>query len=186
MLSRRDCIPLLALLTAFASGLFFTPLVPAGIAHRGFMSSARAQPAALGPSQSDALNAYNKAVSDFRSILSERRAQIDGKRPLPNLPGQAIYLARNAMISTYKDLTTLLPSRIGRPNKFGIPPAYFDADNEPLLDEYRNLFDVMEAPPVNAQKSDTQLKDFADLEIAFARAKGLDATQAEAAGRISL
>ena len=30
------------------------------------------------------------------------------------------------MISTYKDLTDALPSRIGRRNKFGIPPAYFD------------------------------------------------------------
>ena len=44
------------------------------------------------------------------------------------------------MISAYKDLTDVLPSKIGRPNKFGIPPAYFDADNEPLLDEYVSLF----------------------------------------------
>ncbi len=90
------------------------------------------------------------------------------------------------MMSTYKDLTDALPSRIGRPNKFKIPPAYFDADREPLLDEYRNLFDLMEAPPVNAQKSDTPFKDVVDLAVAIARAKGLDATNAEAAGRISL
>ena len=57
-------------------------------------------------------------------------------KPLPNLPGQALYLARLAMMSAYKDLTDALPSRIGRPNKFAIPPAYFDADNEPLIDEY--------------------------------------------------
>jgi hypothetical protein len=90
------------------------------------------------------------------------------------------------MMSTYKDLTDALPSRIGRPNKFGIPPAYFDADNEPLADEYRNLFDFMETPPGSAQKSDTPFKDVVDLATAIARARGLDATNAEAAGRISL
>ena len=44
----------------------------------------------------------------------------------------------------------------------------------------------MEAPPVNAQKSDTPFKDVVDLGTAVARAKGLDAANAEAAGRISL
>ena len=90
------------------------------------------------------------------------------------------------MMSAYKDLTDALPSRIGKPNKFGIPPAYFDAGNEPLLDEYRTLFDVLEAPPANAQNSDTPFKDVVDLGTAIARAKGLDAANAEAAGRISL
>ena len=145
-----------------------------------------AQPAALTKSQLDALNTYNNAVNDFRLILSQRRAQINSNQRLPNLPGQALYLARINMMSAYKDLTDALPSKIGRPNKFGIPPAYFDADNEPLIDEYRALFDIMEAPPANAQKSDTPFKDVVDLAIAIARAKGLDATNAEAAGRISL
>src|SRR5207244_1105484 len=63
---------------------------------------------------------------------------------------------------------------------------YFDADNEPLLDEYGKLFGLMQAPPVNAQKSDTPFKDVVDLAIAIARAKGLDATNAEAVGRIGL
>ncbi len=90
------------------------------------------------------------------------------------------------MMSAYKDLTDALPSKIGGPNKYGIPPAYFDADREPLLDEYRRLFDLMQAPPVNAQKSDTPFKDVVDLGTAIARAKGLDAANAEAAGRISL
>ena len=80
----------------------------------------------------------------------------------------------------------MLPSKIGRPNKFGIPPSYFDADNEPLIDEYKNLFDIMQAPPANAQKSDTPFKDVVDLGTAIARAKGLDASNADAAGRISL
>src|SRR5712691_8717414 len=120
------------------------------------------QPAA----QSDALNTFNKAVNDFRSILSQRRAQIDSKQQLPNLPGQELYLARNRMMSAYKDLTDAVASKIGRPNKFGIPPAYFDADNEPLLDEYYNLISLMEAPPVNAQYSDTPFKDVVDLAIA--------------------
>ena len=161
-------------------------LVPAGIGDLGFVSPARAQPAALATSQSDALAAYNTAVDDFRSILRQRRAQIASHQPLPNLPGQALYLARNNMISTYKDLTNALPSRIGRPNKFGIPPAYFDADNEPLLDEYVNLFAIMQAPPANAQNSDTPFKDVIDLGTTIARARGLDAAHAEVAGRISL
>jgi len=118
--------------------------------------------------------------------LRQRRAQIESKQPLPNLPGQAIYLARNNMISAYKDLTDAVPSRIGRPNKFGLPPAYFDADNEPLLEEYEALFKIMQAPPANAQSSDTPFKDVVELGTAIARAKGLDAAQAEVAGRISL
>jgi hypothetical protein len=144
------------------------------------------QPAHLTKSQSDALDAYNNAVRQFKSVLSQRRAQINSNQQLPNLPGQALYLARNSMISTYKDLTDALPSRIGRRNKFGIPPAYFDADNEPLIDEYTNLFSIMQAPPTNAQKSDTPFNDVVDLGAVIARAKGLDASHAEAAGRISL
>ena len=118
--------------------------------------------------------------------MNERRAQIEANQPLPNLPGQALYLARIAMMSAYKDLTDLLPARIGRPNKFGIPPAYFDADNEPLLDEYKNLFAIMQAPPADAQNSGTPFHDVVDLATAIARAKGLDAANAEIAGRISL
>jgi hypothetical protein len=144
------------------------------------------EPVALTKKQSDALNTYNNSRSRFESILGQRRAQINSNQRLPNLPGQALYLARNNMMSAYKDLTDALQSRIGRLNKFGIPPAYFDADNEPLVDEYGKLFDLMDAPPVNAQKSDTPFKDVVDLAIAIARARGLDATNAEAAGRISL
>ena len=73
-----------------------------------------------------------------------------------------------------------------RAQQIRIPPAYFSADNEPLLDEYRKLFDLMQAPPANAQNSDTPFKDVVDLGTAIARAKGLDAANAEAAGRISL
>ena len=149
-------------------------------------SPAQPQPPAPARSQADALAAYNHARDEFRAVLRERRAQIDAKQPLPNLPGQALYLARNAVISAYKDLTDVLPSRIGRSNKFGIPPAYFDAENEPLLDEYLNLFKIMQAAPANAQNSETPFKDVADLGSAIARAKGLDAATAEAAGRISL
>jgi hypothetical protein len=151
-----------------------------------FISPAMGQPDVVTKKQSDAQNTYNKAVSDFKSILDERRAQINSNQPLPNLPGQALYLARINMMSTYKDLTDALPSRIGGPNKFGIPPAYFDAQKEPLIDEYRALFDFLEAPPANAQKSATPFKDVVDLAVAIARAKGLDAANAEAAGRISL
>jgi hypothetical protein len=184
-----------------AFGLFFNPLasiaadaiitavaslVAAAIGNLGFISPAMGEPAALTKKQSDALNTYNNSRSHFESILGQRRAQINSNQRLPNLPGQALYLARNNMISAYKDLTDALPSKIGGPNKYGIPPAYFNADNEPLLDEYRRLFDLMQAPPVNAQKSDTPFKDVVDLGTAIARAKGLDAANVEAAGRISL
>jgi hypothetical protein len=186
---------------ALALGLFFTPpasiaidaiidtvasLGSAAIGVLGLVSPAMGQPGAFTKKQSDALNAYNNAVSAFATILGQRRAQINSNQPLPNLPGQALYLARNNMMSAYKDLTDAVPSKIGGPNKFGIPPAYLDAGNEPLLDEYRSIFDLMEAPPVNAQSSDTPFKDVVDLAMAIARAKGLDAANAEAAGRISL
>jgi hypothetical protein len=150
------------------------------------MSGADAQPLALTASQSDAVGAYNDAVRRFETILSERQAQIDSKQQLPHLPGQALYLARVAMMSAYKDLTDATPSRIGRPNKFGIPPAYFDADTEPLIDAYLKLFRIMEAPPGDAQSSATPFKDVFDLATAIARAKGLDAADAEVAGRIGL
>ena len=162
------------------------PRVPTAIGDLGFVSSARAQPATLTALQAEALNVYDKAVNDFKAILRTRRTQIDSNKPLPNLPGQALYLARNAMLSAYKDLTDALPSKIGRPNKFGIPPAYFDADNEPLLDEYANLFKIMQAPPANAQNSNTPFHDVVELGTAIARAKGVDASHAQAAGRISL
>ena len=186
---------------ALGLGLFFTPLasvaigaiintvaslVSPAVGDLSFMSPAMGQPGTLTKKQSDALNAYSNAVNGFESILGQRRVQINSNQRLPNLPGQALYLARNDMMSAYKDLTDALPSKIGRPNKFGIPPAYFDADREPLLDEYRKLFDLMDAPPANAQKSDTPFKDVVDLGIAIARAKGLDAANAETAGRISL
>jgi hypothetical protein len=163
-----------------------TSLVLAKIGNLSLMSLAHGQPAALTKAQSDALNTYNNAVNDFKSILGLRRAQTNSNQRLPALPGQALYLARIHMMSAYKDLTDALSSKIGRPNKFGIPPAYFDADCEPLIDEYTNLFNIMQAPPVNAQNSDTPYKDVVDLGIGIARAKGLDATHAEAAGRISL
>jgi hypothetical protein len=146
--------------------------------------SANAQP--LTQTQSDALTAYNEAVTRFAAVLSERRAEIEAKKRLPNLPGQALYLARVEVMSTYKDLTDAIPSRIGKPNKFGIPPAYFDAEIEPLIDEYAHLFSHMEAPPVDAQKSDTPFKDVFNLANDIARAKGLDAANAQTAGRIGL
>ena len=161
-----------------------------GIAVTAWSRAARAQQpeqrGVLTKSQLDALSAYNDALKGFREVLRERRAQLKSNQPLPSLPGQALYLARIRMMSAYKDLTDVLPSKIGRANKFKIPPAYFDADSEPLIDEYRALFDIFEAPPANAQNSDTPFKDVVDLGIAIARAKGLDATNAEVAGRICL
>lgn len=166
--------------------LAFLMGLPANIGNLSFISFALGQTIALTKAQSDALDAYNKTVQDFRSILSERRAQINANQKLPDVPGQALYLARVNMMGAYKDLTDAVPSRIGRPNKYKIPPAYFDADNEPLIDEYKKLLGIMQAPPPNAQKSDTPFKDVVDLGTAIARIKGLDAAHAEVAGRISL
>ena len=172
---------------ALAFGLLVSNAIdPINIGNFSFTSLAQGQPAALAKAQSDALDVYNKAVSDFKSILDQRRAQINAQQPLPNLPGQALYLARNNMISTYKDLTDVLPSKIGRPNRFAIPPAYFDADNEPLIDEYLRLFNIMQAPPGYAQNSDTPFNDVVVLGTVIARAKGLDTASAGVAGRISL
>ena len=80
------------------------------------------QPAQLTQSQRDALDAYNSALNGFRDVLRERRAQLNAHQPLPNLPGQALYLARIRTMSAYKDLTDAVPAKIGRANKFGIPP----------------------------------------------------------------
>jgi hypothetical protein len=167
--------------TALAAGLLLASLSTFGV-----VLPAVAQPTALSSRQEDALDASNRALRGFKSILAERREQINSHQQLPNLPGQALYLARVDVMSTYKDLTDALPSKIGRPNKFRIPPAYFDADIEPLIEEYSNLFDIMEAPPANAQASATPFKDVVDLGTAIARAKGLDAANADVAGRISL
>jgi hypothetical protein len=169
-----------------AMALIAISLALAVITHVGLTLPAASETLAVTKPQSDAMNSYNEAVSRFKSVLRQRRAQIEARQKLPDLPGQALYLARNDMLSTYKDLTDALPSKIGRPNKFKIPPAYFDADNEPLLDEYGALFKIMQAPPANAQNSDTPFKDVVDLGTAIARAKGLDQANAAAAGRISL
>src|SRR5262245_63347195 len=95
---------------ALACGLFFTPpisnaidwitrmvtsLVPANIGDLGFVSPAQGQPAALTPAQSDALNAYNKAVNDLKSILQERSAPLNSQHKLPKLNGMEFYLALN-------------------------------------------------------------------------------------------
>jgi type II secretory pathway pseudopilin PulG len=152
----------------------------------GPVAPAAAQAAALTREQAEAQAAYDKALREFKAVLAERRGQIEAKKPLPERPGQALYLARLQVISTYKDLTDAVPARIGRPNRFSVPPAYFDADIEPLVEEYAALFAIMQAPPAGAQASATPFKDVADLGRAIARARGLDAATVDAAGRISL
>jgi hypothetical protein len=152
----------------------------------GLVTPAAAQPTATAGEQAAARAAYEKALRAFKSILAERRGQIEARQKLPERPGQALYLARVQVMSTYKDLTDAVPSRIGRSNKFGIPPAYLDAAIEPLIEEYIALFGIMQSPPAGAQASPTPFKDVADLGRAIARAKGLDAATVDAAGRISL
>ena len=93
------------------------PVAAIAISNLGFVLPAMGESAALTKKQSDALNTYNNSRSNFEQVLGQRRAQINSKQPLPNLPGQALYLARNNMMSAYKDLTDVLPSKIGGPNK---------------------------------------------------------------------
>lgn len=152
----------------------------------GVPSTAQAEQAKLTKAQAAAVAAYDEALAAFKEVLAERRAEIDAGKKLPRLPGQAVYLARLKVMSTYKDLTDVLPSRIGPPNKFGVPADHFDVSIEPLIEAYADLFAVMQAPPKFAQASKTPMKDVVDLGRAIARAKGADAATAEAAGRISL
>src|SRR6185295_14175166 len=111
-----------------------TPVAAQGKAH------SKEQATALSKEQAAAVAAYEKALREFKAVLVERRGQIEAKQKLPEKPGQALYLARLQVMSTYKDLTDAVPSWIGRPNKFRVPPAYFDADIEPLIEEYSALF----------------------------------------------
>lgn len=161
-------------------------LVAAGTGGLGVVAPAAAQASARAQEQASALAAYDKALREFKAVLTERRAQISAKQALPDRPGQALYLARREVMSSYKDLTDAIPARIGRGNKFNVPPAYFDLAIEPLIDEYAAVFKVMQAPPAGAQESKTPFKDVADLGRAIARAKGADAATVDAAGRISL
>jgi hypothetical protein len=166
------------------AGAMVAAVIP--VSGPSFAQPAVSETAALSKEQAEALAAYDKALADFKKILAERRAQIDAGAKLPSLPGQAVYLARIKVISTYKDLTDAMPARIGRANKFGVPPAYFDAEIEPLIEEYADLFKAMQAPPRFAQASQTPFEDVARLGTAIARARGLDAATAETAGRIAL
>jgi hypothetical protein len=150
------------------------------------LAPAYAQKPQLTKQQTAAVAAYDKALAGFKKILAERRAQIDAKKKLPRLPGQAVYLARLKVMSTYKDLTDALPARIGAPNTFGVPPDHFDAAIEPQIQEYADLFKIMQAPPAFAQPSQTPLKDAVDLGRVIARAKGASEADAEIAGRIAL
>jgi len=150
------------------------------------LAPARAEPEKLTKAEAAAVAAYEDALAAFKRVLAQRRTEIDAGKALPRLPGQAVYLARLKVMSTYKDLTDVLPSRIGLPNKFDVPPDHFDVAIEPLIEEYADLFAVMQAPPKFAQASKTPMKDVVDLGRAIARAKGADAATADAAGRISL
>ncbi len=172
-----------SLRVAAALGLALVAIGATGV---GLATPVAAQTAASAEEQAAARAAYDKALRDFKAILAERRGQIERGERLPERPGQALYLTRLQVMSTYKDLTDLDPSRIGRPNKLGVPPAYLDADLEPLLDEYTALFNIMQAPPAEAQASRTPFKDVADLGRAIARAKGMDVGTVDAAGRIAL
>ncbi len=166
--------------------LRFSITVAAGLAAAFLLAMPAVAQGTPSKEQAAAQATYDKALRAFRAIVAERRGQIEGKQRLPSRPGQALYLARVEMMSAYKDLTDAVPKRIGRGNKFAIPPAYFDAANEPLIDDYVALFQSMHAPPPGAQFSKTPFNDVAGIGTAIARAKGLDAKAGAAAGRIAL
>ena len=82
-------------MAALALGLFLAPticiavdaiintaasLVSPAIGGLAFTSPAMARSDALTKKQSDALDTYNKAVSDFEGVLRERRARIKSNR----------------------------------------------------------------------------------------------------------
>jgi hypothetical protein len=171
---------------ALGGALAALVLAAAGVGSVDLVLPVAAESAATAEEKAQARVAYDKALRAFKAVLAERRAQIEAGQGLPGRPGQALYLARNKVIGAYKDLTDAVPSRLGRGNKFGIPPAYIDAAIEPLIEEYTALFAVMQAPPEGAQASRTPFKDVADLARAIARTKGLDAATVDAAGRIAL
>ena len=110
----RLFLALPAAFTLDAVATMAATLVPTGVGHAGFISPAAAQPGSLPGNRSEALARYENALNNFKSILRQRRAQIEGNQPLPHLPGQALYLARNEMLSAHKDLTDAVASRIGR------------------------------------------------------------------------
>jgi len=126
------------------------------------------------------------AVNNFQSILDQRRAQINSNQPLPNLPGQALYPCTQRHDQCLQDLTDALPSKIGGTNKLECLRRTSTPTMRPLVDEYSKLFDLMDAPPVNAQNQILHSRTLSIWELLLPRARGLIAPYAEAAGRISL
>ena len=102
-----------------------------------FVAAAQAETSALTPAQSDALKTYTTALNAFAAILAQRRAQLTMQQKLPGRPGQALYLARLAHDERVQGPHRRAASRSGGPT-IRIPPAYFDADTEPLIEEYIN------------------------------------------------
>ncbi len=76
-------------------GLVYQVGLPVNIGNLSFVSFAMGQPATLTKSQSDALNAYNKTVQDFRSIFERaaRTDQFESKAARPCRDRHSILLA---------------------------------------------------------------------------------------------
>jgi hypothetical protein len=77
-------------MVAFALSVFITLTEVAG--DFGYISCAKSQPTAITKSQSEALSTYYNAVNQFKSILQQRRAQIDSNHH-PHQDEQCISLA---------------------------------------------------------------------------------------------
>ena len=85
-------------------------MIAAGIGGLGFVTPAAAQSSALTKEQSAALAAYDKALREFKAILAQRRAQIDGKKKLPSLPGRHV-------VPTYHPSAALRFGPAGEPRR---------------------------------------------------------------------
>ena len=154
--------------------------------HPGSMSAALAQPA-LTASQSEALTVYNKTVQDFRSILRERRAadrcEARAARQTGTGPLSCACRDDGCVQGSYR--RAAVENRQAPMDVKFLRPISMPTMSR-LSTSTRILFRIMQAPPADAQKSDTPFKDVVDLGTAIARVKGLDAAHAEVAGRISL
>jgi len=100
-------------MSALALGFSLTPMVFVAIGNLSFMSAAMGEPAALTNKQSNALNAYNNAVSGFEAILGERRAQITSNQRLRTCRDRHSTCTQQHD-QRIQDLTDTNPSKIGR------------------------------------------------------------------------
>ena len=85
-----------SLAARLAIGLLAVLLAATSIGYLASSQPAQAQPAALTPEQADAQRKYDDALKEFKAVLAQRRAQIDAKQSLANLPDKPSTLPASA------------------------------------------------------------------------------------------